>query len=158
VVCSRSSAVARCQRKTLIPYGKAARLMVRANCVYCAFAKHQKSEYGGEMLISLKRGLVAASLALSVAVSTAAAFEGDPERGRVKADTCLGCHAIPTYTNTYPVYHVPKVGGQHEEYIIAALLAYRSGQRDHETMHGNAAGLSDQDIADIAAYFASVGE
>jgi cytochrome c553 len=49
------------------------------------------------------------------------------------------------------------VGGQNEEYIIAALLAYRSGQRDHETMHGNAAGLSDQDIADIAAFFATAG-
>jgi len=109
------------------------------------------------MLINLKRGLLAASVSLSLVASTAGAFEGDPDRGRVKADTCLGCHAIPTYTNTYPVYHVPKVGGQHEEYIIAALLAYRSGQRDHETMHGNAASLSDQDIADIAAFFASYG-
>lgn len=110
------------------------------------------------MLINLKRGLSAAAVSLTLLVPTAGAFEGDPEQGRIKADTCLGCHAIPTYTNTYPVYHVPKVGGQHEEYIIAALLAYRSGQRDHETMHGNAASLSDQDIADIAAFFASVGE
>ena len=110
------------------------------------------------MLIDLKGRLTAVVLTLAFAIPSASAFEGDPKQGRIKADTCLGCHAIPTYTNTYPVYHVPKVGGQNEEYIIAALLAYRSGQRDHETMHGNAAGLSDQDIADIAAFFASAGK
>ena len=73
-------------------------------------------------------------------------------------ETCLGCHAIPGYKNAYPTYHVPKVGGQNEAYIISALIAYRDGQRDHDTMHGNAQGLSDQDIADIAAFFASAGE
>jgi cytochrome c553 len=91
-------------------------------------------------------------------VPAAQAFEGDPERGRIKANTCLGCHAIPSYTNTYPTYHVPKVGGQHPEYIIAALLAYRGGLRGHDTMHGNAATLSDQDIADIAAFFSTAGK
>lgn len=111
------------------------------------------------MRIDIKTsGLTAATLGLALAIPAANAFEGDPQRGRIKADTCLGCHAIPTYTNTYPVYHVPKVGGQNEAYLVAALLAYRSGQRDHETMHGNAASLSDQDIADIAAYFASAGQ
>ncbi|MCB1802621.1 MAG: cytochrome c [Gammaproteobacteria bacterium] len=99
-------------------------------------------------------GRVAALLMMTLAGTTAQAFEGDPGRGEVKANTCLGCHAIPSYTNTYPTYHVPKVGGQNEEYIIAALLAYRSGQRAHNTMHNNALALSDQDIADIAAFFA----
>lgn len=102
-----------------------------------------------------RAGLRPALLSIAVAVPGVHAFEGDPERGRVKADTCLGCHGIPSYTNTYPTYHVPKVGGQHREYIIAALLAYRSGQREHDTMHNNAVTLSDQDIADIAAYFSS---
>ena len=106
----------------------------------------------------LKGGLRLALIAGALAVSSAQAFEGDPNRGRVKADSCLGCHAIPTYTNTYPTYHVPKVGGQNEAYIISALLAYRSGQRSHDTMHINALALSDQDIADIAAFFASQGE
>lgn len=109
------------------------------------------------MRTDLKSGLVAALFSIAVA-PVAQAFEGDPESGRIKANTCLGCHAIPSYTNTYPTYHVPKVGGQHPEYIIAALLAYRSGLRDHDTMHGNAAALSDQDIADIAAFFASAGK
>lgn len=105
------------------------------------------------------RGRVCLALISGVlAVSSVQAFEGDPAAGRVKADSCLGCHAIPTYTNTYPTYHVPKVGGQNEAYIISALLAYRSGQRAHDTMHINALALSDQDIADIAAFFASQGE
>lgn len=109
------------------------------------------------MRTDLKSGLVSALLSIAL-VPVAQAFEGDPESGRIKANTCLGCHAIPSYTNTYPTYHVPKVGGQHPEYIIAALLAYRSGLRAHDTMHGNAAALSDQDIADIAAFFASAGK
>ena len=103
-------------------------------------------------------GAGAALLAAVFAASSAQAFEGDPQQGRIKAETCLGCHAIPSYTNTYPMYHVPKVGGQHEAYIISALLAYRTGQRAHDTMHGNAQGLSDQDIADIAAFFSTAGK
>jgi cytochrome c553 len=97
-------------------------------------------------------------LSTVLAFSSAQAFEGDPVRGRVKADSCLGCHAIPSYSNAYPNYHVPKVGGQNEAYIISALLAYRSGTRNHETMNGNALSLSDQDIADIAAFFSTAGK
>jgi cytochrome c553 len=94
--------------------------------------------------------------ALALLAGSAQAFEGDPERGRVIADTCLGCHAIPSYANVYPYYHVPKVGGQNEAYLISALRAYRKGDRAHGTMHNNALTLSDQDIADIAAFFSSV--
>lgn len=101
--------------------------------------------------------LGAVLLAMTLAAPTVQAFEGDAARGRVKANTCLGCHAIPSYSNAYPNYHVPKVGGQHQEYIISALLAYRSGTRQHDTMHNNALSLSDQDIADIAAYFSTAG-
>ena len=110
------------------------------------------------MLSECKRGLATVLLSTVFAVSSVQAFEGDPQQGRVKAETCLGCHAIPSYTNTYPMYHVPKVGGQNEAYIISALLAYRDGQRAHQTMHGNAQGLSDQDIADIAAFFSQSGK
>lgn len=110
------------------------------------------------MQISHAGGVATALLSLGLVLSTAHAFEGDAQRGRVKAETCLGCHAIPSYTNTYPMYHVPKVAGQNEAYVISALLAYRAGQRDHDTMHGNAQGLSDQDIADIAVYFSTAGQ
>jgi cytochrome c553 len=110
------------------------------------------------MLIERKGGLGAALLIGALAVSSVQAFEGDPAQGRIKAETCLGCHAIPSYTNTYPTYHVPKVGGQNEAYIISALIAYRKGNREHGTMHNNALGLSDQDIADIAAFFSTAGK
>ncbi len=76
--------------------------------------------------------------------------------GKSKAETCLGCHAIPGYNNVYPTYKVPKLAGQHAEYIISALKAYQSKDRVHETMHANAIGLSEQDIKDIALYFESI--
>ncbi len=80
----------------------------------------------------------------------------DAAAGRVKAETCLGCHGVAHYVNTYPTYHVPKLGGQHEAYLVAALKAYKDKQRSHGTMHANAAALSDEDIADIAAYLSSI--
>ena len=100
-------------------------------------------------------GLVASGLA---AMSMAAFAEGDVATGRKAAETCLGCHAVETYFNVYPTYHVPKVGGQGAAYIEAALKAYRDGGRKHDTMNANASNLSDQDIANIAAFFASQGK
>jgi len=78
--------------------------------------------------------------------------EGNAEAGRDKAETCLGCHGIKGYFNVYPTYHVPKLGGQGAKYIQTALKAYQRGTRQHLTMHANAENLSDQDIADIAAF------
>lgn len=83
----------------------------------------------------------------------AGAQEGDPKAGQVKAIPCMGCHGIPGYSNVYPTYHVPKVGGQQPQYLIDALKAYKNGDRGHKTMRAQAASLSDQDMADIAAYF-----
>ena len=82
--------------------------------------------------------------------------EGDVENGRVLADTCKGCHAVDTYNNVYPTYHVPRIGGQSAAYVEAALKEYRAGNRDHSTMTAQAASYSDRDIADIAAYLASI--
>jgi cytochrome c553 len=68
---------------------------------------------------------------------------------------CEGCHGIAGWHTAFPeVYHVPKLGGQHEAYIVAALKAYRSGERSHPSMRAIAASLSDEDIANLAAYFA----
>jgi cytochrome c553 len=85
--------------------------------------------------------------------AAASAQEGDPKAGQVKAIPCMGCHGIPGYSNVYPTYHVPKVGGQQPQYLIDALKAYKNGDRSHKTMQAQAASLSDQDMADIAAYF-----
>ncbi|HEX5046522.1 MAG TPA: c-type cytochrome [Gammaproteobacteria bacterium] len=80
---------------------------------------------------------------------------GDAGRGVVLATTCGGCHGVPDSHNAYPAYHVPKLGGQNADYIEVALQGYRRGTRSHPTMQVQAATLSDQDIADIAAYFST---
>lgn len=95
------------------------------------------------------------AVALALAVSAPALAAGNVDAGRVKANTCMGCHGIPNYNNVYPTYRVPKLGGQSPEYLAAALQAYKKGERPHKTMQAQAASLSDQDIADLAAYLAS---
>ena len=87
-----------------------------------------------------------------------AGADGDIQSGKVKSYTCTGCHSIPGYNNVYPTYKVPKIGGQNYQYLVVALKAYRAGERDHATMELQATALSDQDIEDIAAYFASLGK
>jgi len=105
----------------------------------------------------VRSGLTMVALACvsfaSMTVS-AQAPQGDAKHGKAISYTCLGCHGIEGYKNAYPMYSVPKLEGQHPEYLTAALQGYRSGDRAHLTMHSQASTLSDQDIADIAAYFA----
>jgi cytochrome c553 len=84
------------------------------------------------------------------------AIDGDPAAGERIAYTCTGCHGIPGYRNAYPSYLVPKLGGQNTDYLEIALLGYRRGTRHHQTMQAQAANLTDQDIADLAAYFSSI--
>jgi cytochrome c553 len=97
-------------------------------------------------------GILFLSLTLGTAAPAFAA--GDAANGKVLSYTCLGCHGIQNYKNVYPTYSVPELYGQHAAYLAAALKEYRSGDRSHATMHMQAASLSDQDIDDIAAFFA----
>jgi len=91
-----------------------------------------------------------------VGATLALAAEGDPAAGKGKNSMCVGCHGIGGYKTVYPeVYHVPKLGGQHAAYMVKALQEYKAGNRSHPTMRAIAAGLSDQDMADLAAYYAS---
>ncbi len=99
--------------------------------------------------------LTAACLLLATAAAPVFA-KGDPKVGKQLAYTCTGCHGIVEYKNAYPNYHVPKIGGQNEKYIIDALNDYKKGDRNHPTMHAQAQSFSDQDIADIAAYLSSL--
>lgn len=99
--------------------------------------------------LTLLMGLAAACAAFS---SQAA---GDAEAGKKKFYTCTGCHGIAGYRNAYPDYPVPKLAGQNQGYIINAMNAYKSGDRKHPTMRAQAESLSEQDIADIAAYLSS---
>lgn len=105
------------------------------------------------MIRKLVHGTLLFALAATMPLSAGAA--GDEEAGKTKAIPCMGCHGIPGYFNVYPTYHVPRVGGQHAKYIVAALMAYKNGDRSHKTMQAQAASLSEQDMADIAAYFAA---
>ena len=80
---------------------------------------------------------------------------GDPNKGAQKVAMCQGCHGIVGWRTAYPeVYRVPKLSGQSPAYIIAALKEYKSGDRGHPTMRAIAASLSDDDMANLAAYFA----
>ena len=108
--------------------------------------------------MSCSRLLRAGVLGIGLMGMGAAQAAGDPEQGRLKAQLCLGCHAIPGYTNAYPTYRVPRVGGQEPDYVVTALKAYASGERGHRTMRAQAATLSEQDMEDIAAYFWGVSE
>ena len=91
----------------------------------------------------------------SLASSGALLAQGDAQAGRYAFTTCSGCHAIPGYTNAYPTYHVPRLGGQRADYIAAALKAYKAGERSHETMTANAANLSDEDMLNVGAFLES---
>ena len=81
---------------------------------------------------------------------------GNAEAAKSKISMCVGCHGIPDYKTAYPhVYHVPMITGQQPVYIVNALQAYKSGARSHPSMRGIAQGLSEQDMADLAAYYSS---
>ena len=91
--------------------------------------------------------------ALAIA-QTPAPTAGNAANGKEKTRMCEGCHGVPGFRTAYPeVYSVPRLGGQHPEYIVKALQAYKSGEREHPSMRGIAASLTDQDMADLGAYY-----
>ncbi|WP_116808423.1 c-type cytochrome [Steroidobacter cummioxidans] len=97
-------------------------------------------------------------LGLLAAVSlSSTASAADAAKGKVLAYTCHGCHGVPDYKNAYPNYRVPKLGGQNEAYLVSALNAYAKGERPHPTMHAQAATLTDEEKADIAAFLSAGG-
>ena len=88
-------------------------------------------------------------------VAVAAEVVGNAQNAKAKVEMCIGCHGIPGYKATFPeVFPVPMIGGQSAKYIESALQAYKKGERKHPSMKGIAASLSDQDIADVAAFYA----
>ena len=99
--------------------------------------------------------LMFAAAAGAAGIAGAADIVANPKAAPNKIEQCIGCHGIPEYKTAFPeVYQVPMIGGQSAKYIEAALQAYKKGDRKHPSMRGIAASLSDQDIADIAAYYA----
>jgi cytochrome c553 len=105
--------------------------------------------------------LTRTALAAALAALSGAALAQQPAASPLKNNLsmCVGCHGIPGYKTAYPeVYHVPKLGGQSPVYLVNALKAYRSGERSHPSMRGIAAGLSDKDMEELAAYYGGGGK
>ena len=107
--------------------------------------------------------IVSIAFALTVSAVSSLAFaqdiKGDANAGEKKIAMCIGCHGIVGYQASFPeVYKVPKISGQNEKYITTVLNAYKKGERKHPTMRGIADSLSDQDMADISAYYANHGK
>lgn len=112
-------------------------------------------------MISMKKltilpRLLVAGLTFAAFAAQAEEVKGNAAAGNGKVWLCTGCHSIPDYRADYPlVYRVPMIGGQNSAYIVSALTAYKKGERKHPTMRSIAASLSDQDMADIAEYYAA---
>ena len=103
--------------------------------------------------------LAVIALATSLGHTAHAQDTANPAAARQKVAMCIGCHGINGYQASFPEVHkVPKISGQNAKYIAAALTAYRKGERKHPTMKGIAAPMSDQDIADISAFYEANGK
>ena len=107
--------------------------------------------------------LLTSMFALAVASVTAFSahaqeIKGDAKAGEQKIAMCIGCHSIHGYKSSFPeVYSVPKISGQNGKYIVASLNAYKKGERKHPTMRGIADTLTEQDMADLGAYYEQHG-
>ena len=102
--------------------------------------------------------IFATLVALATMSTQAQGIAGDAKAGETKNAMCIGCHGIAGYQATFPeVYKVPMISGQGAKYITSALTAYKKGERKHPTMRGVAETLTEQDIADLAAYYSASG-
>jgi cytochrome c553 len=101
---------------------------------------------------------LSAGLVLLAAAGQAQDIKGDAQAGEKKNAMCIGCHGIVGYQASFPeVYKAPKISGQNAKYIASALSAYKKGERKHPTMRAIADSLTEQDMADLAAYYSSNG-
>jgi cytochrome c553 len=109
-----------------------------------------------KLLLTLSPLLVASATVFS---AHAQEVKGDAKAGEGKVAMCIGCHGIAGYQASFPeIYKVPKISGQNAKFIVSALNAYKKGERRHPSMRGIAEGLTDQDIADVAAFYEGHGK
>ena len=103
--------------------------------------------------------LLCMALIAAPLTSMAQEVKGDAGAGAKKIAMCIGCHGLPGYQSSFPVvYKVPRIAGQNAKYIVAALNGYKTGDRKHPSMRGIAGSMSDQDMADVAAYYENLGK
>lgn len=102
--------------------------------------------------------LLALAAALSTLTLSTAAHAQNAAEGQRKAAMCIGCHGIAGYQASFPVvYKVPMIAGQNGKYLVSSLVAYKKGERKHPSMRAIAASLTDADMADLAAYYETLG-
>jgi cytochrome c553 len=102
----------------------------------------------------MKFSLLCTALLAALSGVAAAQTAGNAAAGQQKTQMCVGCHGIPGWRTAYPeVYSVPMIAGQHPQYLLKALQAYRSGERSHPSMRAIAGSLNDEDMANLAAYY-----
>jgi cytochrome c553 len=107
----------------------------------------------------MKNPLTTMLLPAALALAVQPALAQDAKAGEAKVATCMGCHGIPGYQASFPEVHkVPMIAGQGQKYIVAALGEYKKGERKHPTMRAVAESLSEQDMADVAAFFEQQGK
>ncbi|MDT8448969.1 MAG: cytochrome c [Wenzhouxiangellaceae bacterium] len=101
-------------------------------------------------LLAALAAFLAAALVVT-GTANARGADGDYRRGLEKSLVCQSCHGRTGNESLQPDY--PKLAGQHEDYLVHALKSYRNGTRNNAVMAGIAGSLSDQDIADLAAWY-----
>lgn len=104
--------------------------------------------------LGMTGAILAAGLYAAAAQAQSTAPAPSATAAKVNVSMCIGCHGLEDYKTAFPsVYHVPRIAGQSQQYLIKALQAYRSGERSHPSMQGIAKTLSDQDMAALAAFY-----
>lgn len=103
------------------------------------------------------RSMLTVALMAGLACFASTAFaKGDPAKGKQEVYSCHGCHGVTGYQSVNPTYHVPRIAGQNEQYLIDALNEYRNDARKYPTMNAQAHSLTEQQIENIAAYLSSL--
>ncbi|MDW3095428.1 MAG: cytochrome c [Gammaproteobacteria bacterium] len=92
-------------------------------------------------------------LAVQVVFAASAVAGGNVAAGKEKSQTCVACHGDAGMS---AVATFPNIAGQYEDYLYVALTDYKSGERNNAIMSGIVAALNDQDMKDLAAYYASL--
>ena len=100
----------------------------------------------------MNKKIIVAALACVLSGMSGVALAGDAAAGKARSAACAGCHG-PDGNSMVPTY--PKIAGQHEAYLVDSMKQYKTGARTNATMKAMAAPLSDADIANLAAYYAS---
>ena len=104
--------------------------------------------------MSFRTIIFVSSFAVLCAAAAPAIAKGDIEAGKAKSVTCQACHGADGASNVDPQY--PRLAGQYRDYLARALHEYKAGKRENAIMAGFVATLSDEDMEDLAAYYASL--